>query len=139
LQPTPLKRKLGDKWARRIAVNTLRSVVRRGYTVAQAGYFTVTSPNRWFSASQFPNRFPEFSRSRKSASPENRAATFAPSAWAGPKTADNREITLPLQVAIPGAIDRGRIRFIMILLAAALLTAAVLWWIIETGSTRLAG
>lgn len=116
-------------------MNTLRSVIRRGYTVAQAGYFTVTSPNRWFSGSQFPNRFPELSRSRKSAVPEDRLTRNALWAVDAPKGPADREISLPLQVAIPGAIDRGRVRFIMIVLAAIALTLAVLWWIIQTGSS----
>jgi hypothetical protein len=118
-------------------MNILRSVIRRGYTVAQAGYFTVTSPNRWFSASQFPDRFPELSHSRNPSAPEGGAAPKTPSASSAPNGAGNQEISLPLQVAIPGTIDRGRIRFIVIVLAAAALTFAVLWWIIDSGSSLL--
>ena len=116
-------------------MNLLRSITRRGYTVGTAGWFTVTTPNRWFSASHLPGGVHDLlGQSKKprpavSPAPPSTTVLETPSAQNAPEHVANQEITLPLQVTIPGAIDRGLIRFILIVLAAAALTLGALWWL----------
>lgn len=104
-------------------MNILRSVVRRGFTVAQAGYFTVTSPNRWFSARQFADRYPELSRPRMGPS-EDLNTIVKPNAPA----LSGRE-PLPPQFGLigPRADNHPLLRFALVVLAAAALTLIGLW------------
>lgn len=113
-------------------MNTLRSVVRRGFTVAQAGYFTVTSPNRWFSARQFADRYPELSRPRiaPSAGLNTLVKPNAP-------TLSGRE-PLPPQFELigPRADNHPLLRFALVVLAAAVLTLIGLWASGDTQSLK---
>jgi hypothetical protein len=115
-------------------MNILRSVVRRGYTVAQAGYFTVTSPNRWFSASQFPDRFPELSHPKTAAAPSTDSNT----------TLEQNALTLkrteaaPPQFELiePRAQNHRLLRFAVVVLAALALTLVGLWAAGDTPSLK---
>ncbi len=113
-------------------MNALRSVVRRGYTVAQAGYFTVTSPNRWFSASQFPDRFPELSRPKIAASANSNpilaqtAPTFKRTEAAPPQ----------FELIGPRAQNHHMLRFALVVLAALAFTLVGLWAAGDTPSPK---
>lgn len=104
-------------------MNTLRSVVRRGFTVAQAGYFTVTSPNRWFSARQFPDRYPELSRP-KIVAPSDSNAILAQSS-----PSFSRRLQPPPQFKLigPRAESHRLLRFGLVVLGALALTLVGLW------------
>ncbi|HVN93447.1 MAG TPA: hypothetical protein VMT38_07120 [Terracidiphilus sp.] len=113
-------------------MNTLRSVIRRGYTVAQAGYFTVTSPNRWFSASQFPERFPGLSRPKIS-SPADSNAMPAQTA-----TTLQRTETAPPQFELIGPRQQNHrlLRFALVVLGAVFLALVGLWAAGDTPSPK---
>jgi hypothetical protein len=108
-----------------VAVNILRSVTRRGFTVAQAGYFTVTSPNRWFSASQFPDRFPELSHPKtevalstdSNAILEQNALTLKRTEAAPPR----------FELIGPRAQNHRLLRFALVVMAALALALVGLW------------
>jgi hypothetical protein len=106
-------------------MNTLRSVIRRGYTVAQAGYFTVTSPNRWFSASQFPTRFPELSRPRIASAHTNDSNTpMQPNAL--PLIVS--EVPPPqFELIGPRAQNHRVLRFALVVIGALVLALVGLW------------
>ncbi len=113
-------------------MNILRSVVRRGFTVAQAGYFTVTSSNRWFSARQFPDRYPELSRRDISASTDSNTTPGQNTpAFSGPEP-------LPPQFELigPRADNHPLLRFAFVVLAAVALTLVGLWASGDTPSLR---
>jgi hypothetical protein len=104
-------------------MNTLRSVVRRGFTVAQAGYFTVTSPNRWFSARQFSDRYPELSRP-KIAAPSDSNAILGK----GALTFSGRQQPPPqFELIGPRADSHRLLRFVLVVLGAVALTLVGLW------------
>ena len=104
-------------------MNILRSVVRRGFTVAQAGYFTVTSPNRWFSARQFTDRYPELSRPRIVASTDSNTILEQ-----NAPTLSARQPQPPqFELIGPGAENHPLLRFALVVLAAAALTLIGLW------------
>jgi len=109
-------------------MNLLRSVTRRGFTVGTAGWFTITSPRRWFSASQLPTGFQDFlDRPKRTAA---RIIPFPPPSKRDQMALDrtNRtEATIPLQLISPSASNLHLIRLILIVLAAAALTVAALW------------
>ena len=108
-------------------MNILRSVVRRGYTVAQAGYFTVTSPNRWFPASRLRDDFPELiARPKIAADASTKSNVFlAPGA-----TPTGSEVSPPqFELIGPRAQNDRLLRMAFIALVAAALTLALLWWI----------
>lgn len=104
----------------------LRSVTRRGYTVAQAGFFSVTSPNRWFPASKLPDDFPELS-----ARPKAGAAVFASRSISSSQrpSALSASQTSPPQFKLIGAgsQDHRLLRLALIVLAAGALTIVGLW------------
>jgi hypothetical protein len=103
-------------------MNILRSVVRRGFTVAQAGYFTVTSPNRWFPASRLPGGFQDLTGPPKAKSPTVRDQDPAHHSASHENLSQFELIGLRSQnYPLP--------RMALIGLAAAALTLAVLWWV----------
>lgn len=89
----------------------LRSITRRGFEIGTAGWFTVLKPNTWFPASRLPGRF----RYRSSPS----AVT----------TAMDRAISL--RITLPTTKDRRLVRSALVVLAAAAITSALLWWIMH--------
>jgi len=101
----------------------LRSVTRRGFTVSTAGWFTVTSPNRWFASSQFREGFQSHAVQSKGT---------ATTAVADLKTMDcavcEKGVSLP-QIVIPGTQDHRWLRLAWGALAAAAFTFFMLWWI----------
>jgi hypothetical protein len=100
----------------------LRSVTRRGFTVRTAGWFTVTSPNKWFAASQFREGFPSIvSQSQGTAAP----------AAAEPKAigrAGVQETTAPPQILVPGTQDHRLMIRALAALTAIAITFLMLWW-----------
>jgi len=108
----------------------LRSVTRRGFEVGTAGWFTITSPRRWFSASSLPSGFQDFLDRPKRT--EARVIPFPPSPEGDPTAADraNRpDAAPPLQLINPSAQDHRLMRMVLIALIAAALTLLVLWWL----------
>jgi hypothetical protein len=85
----------------------LRSITRRGYSFATAGYFTVLKPNTWFPASRLPGPF----RYRAGQSAPTTAETTAPNI-----------ITL-------AAEPRHPLRLGLIILASAAIVYAMLTWL----------
>jgi len=107
----------------------LRSVTRRGFTVGQAGMFTITSPNRWFSAKRLPSGFQDLiGLSKRTA-----ARVVASPVASAPdrKTLDHvgiEEPSISLHTLESTTQDHRLVRMVLIALAAAALTFAVLWW-----------
>jgi len=91
----------------------LRSITQRGFSVGRAGWFTVLKPNPWFPASRQPGAF----RYRRRSTAEAIGV------------ADRRTPTNPPQILIPASDDRQVIRPALIVLAAAMVTTGLLWWI----------
>jgi len=89
----------------------LRSITRRGFNIGTAGWFTVLKPNTWFPASRLPGRF----RYRGSQSAESTAVDPA----------------ISLRIMIPSTTDRRPARSALVILAAAAVTSALLWWIMH--------
>jgi len=109
-------------------MNLLRSVTRRGFTVGTAGWFTITSPRRWFSASQLPTGFQDFlDRPKRTAA---RIIPFPPPSKRDQMALDrtNRtEATIPLQFISPSASNQHLVRFVLLALTAAALTVFAFW------------
>jgi len=95
----------------------LRTVTRRGYTVGTAGWFTTTSPNRWFPASKFPDGIGQSKETLTAA----RAAAKAPRDVDGAKTT-------PPQIMLLSTRDRHAMRFALAAFPAAAIALLVLWW-----------
>jgi hypothetical protein len=91
----------------------LRSITQRGFSVGRAGWFTVLNPNPWFPASRQPGAFGY----RRHLSTETTVV------------ADRRPPANPPQILIPATNDRQVIRPTLIVLAAAMVTTGLLWWI----------
>ncbi|MGA2909099.1 MAG: hypothetical protein ABSE36_15460 [Terracidiphilus sp.] len=104
-------------------MNIVRSVVRRGFTVAQAGYFTVTSPNRWFSARQFSDRYPELSRPKIVASTDSNTIL----GQNAPTLPGRQQLPPQFELIGPRAENHPMLRFALVVLAAAALTLIGLW------------
>jgi len=106
-------------------MNLLRSITRRGFTVAQAGYFTVTSPNRWFPASRLPGDFPELIARPKIAGD---AATKSNVFTAPGATLPASKVPPPQFELIGPRVQNHRLlRLALTVLAAATLTLVGLW------------
>jgi len=120
----------------------LRSVNRRGFIVASAGWFTVLKPNTWFPASRLPGNFCSYAGQSKGI--ESPQAHENPTE--NPTTAPTPEITsvpdqnaldhvasqktaIPLQIMIPSTHDHRLFRPALIILAAIAITWMFLWWI----------
>jgi hypothetical protein len=100
----------------------LRSVTRRGFSVDSAGWFTVLRPARWFAASRLPDGFRYLhGQSEGNAAPEQKA----------PDHADNQETVIPLHIMESSTQDHYLMRSALIILAAAVLTSVLLWWMIR--------
>lgn len=104
-------------------MNILRSVVRRGFTVAQAGYFTVTSPNRWFSARQFSDRYPELSRPRIGAVADSNNILEQ----SAPTLSGRQPLPPQFELIGPRAQNHRVLRFALVVLGALFLTLVGLW------------
>lgn len=89
----------------------LRSITRRGFEIGTAGWFTVLKPNTWFPASRLPGRF----RYRSSTS----AGTLA------------MDRAISLRITLPITKDHRLVRSALVVLAAAAITSALLWWIMH--------
>lgn len=85
----------------------LRSITRRGFSVGNAGYFTVLKPNTWFPASRLPRPF--------------RYHAGQPSSSLAETTAPNI-ITLPAE-------QRRPMRQALILIASAAIVYALVSWL----------
>jgi len=99
----------------------LRSTTRRGFNVGTAGWFTITSPGRWFPASRLPTGFQDFLDQPKRTAPR-----------IDPPSPDQKvsdQAATPLQFLSPDA-RRSPLRLVLIALVAAVLTLAMLRWII---------
>jgi hypothetical protein len=97
----------------------LRSVIRRGYTVGMAGWFTTTTPNRWFPASRYPESFRQFgSQSKESALSAGEALdrVLGKSAPTSPQF-----MTLSTN-------DQRPARFALVAVLAAAAASFILWW-----------
>lgn len=97
----------------------LRSVTYRGFTVGTAGWFTITSPNRWFAASRMPRRSRYLSEEFQAI--ERREAPRHPES-------DQESPTAPRIMTLP-ARDRSPLRQVLIVLAAITITLVLLCWI----------
>lgn len=89
----------------------LRSITRRGFEIGTAGWFTVLKPNTWFPASRLPGRF-----------------RYRSSAPAGTTSMDR---AISLRITLPTTKDRRLVRSALVVLAAAAITSALLWWIMH--------
>ena len=120
----------------------LRSVNRRGFIVASAGWFSVLKPNTWFPASRLPGDFCSYAdQSKGIASPqahenstENPTTTPPPVSTSVPDQnaldcAASQETAIPLQILIPSTQDHRLMRLALIVLAAIAITWMFLWWI----------
>ena len=92
-------------------MNLLRSITRRGFNVGTAGWFTVLRANPWFPASRLPGSF----RYHGIKSVEAPAAHPVVSPW----------------IMMPRTTDRRLLQRGSIIVSAALITSALLWWIMH--------
>ena len=110
---------------------------RRDFIVAPNGLYTVLKSAGWFAAWRLPGGFRYLvPQSKGTASPkthENPPAvypterTFA-RGQKDPGHADSQEMAMLSQGVIPSTRDRRPLRLVFIVLAAAAITAIVLWW-----------
>ena len=98
----------------------LRSVTRRGFTVGTAGWFTITSPNRWFAASRLP---------RKSRYLSEEFQTIAGSQ--GIRHSGSQEAAVLPRIMTLERDKRHPMRIALILLASMAITLALLCWIVR--------
>lgn len=97
----------------------LRSVTRRGFTVGTAGWFSVTSPNRWFAASRFPRASRYISEEFQAIeSPKPPAHSITPIG-----------AVIPPRIITLGADQRHPVRRLLILSVAFAISLIMLWWI----------
>ena len=99
-----------------------RSWKRREFAVTQAGYFTVLKPTGGFSAALPPG-------SRYLNDPSKGPVPLPTPDQMAPGHSVNPETTISLQLVDPPAQDRHSIRLILIVLAAAAIMFALLWWL----------
>lgn len=100
----------------------LRSVTRRGFTVGTAGWFTITSPNRWFAASRLPRASRYLSEEFQTIeSPKVSGHVFSKPA--------NSEAATPPRIMALSADERHPAWQLLILSIAFAITLAMLWWI----------
>jgi len=92
-------------------MNLLRSITRRGFNVGTAGWFMVLRANPWFPASRLTGG----SRYNGIQSAEATAAHYAVSP----------------RIMVPRTTDRRLLQRGSIIISAALITSALLWWIMH--------
>lgn len=97
----------------------LRSVMRRGFSVGSAGYFTVLKPNTWFAASRLSDSFRYPMDRYKGVAEGQNSLDFQ----AG------QAAKMPSLLVRWRPQEPRRVRMALILLAAIMITAALLWWI----------
>jgi hypothetical protein len=97
----------------------LRSVSRRGFNVATAGWFTVLKPNTWFPASRLP---------RTSPGPGIRMGGTVGGAMSPASLPGH---SLRWAAMERSAEDRNRIRLTSAILGGLAITSAMLWWIMH--------
>ncbi len=100
----------------------LRSVLRRGYTVGTAGFFTITSPNRWFAASRLPEDFPFAADHTKE------TAALSAAELKAPGYVEGQPAEVPADFLQASKPDRHTMRLALIFLGAAAVALALLWW-----------
>jgi hypothetical protein len=98
----------------------LRSLTRRGSRVESAGYFTVLMSGEWFPASRLPQGFHRHPGQLK----DNDALGLETLNQAGNPQAAFLSQTMKLS-----KLDRRPMRFALIVMSAAAITYALLWWI----------
>ena len=99
----------------------LRSVKRRGSTVASAGFYTVLNANSWFAASRLPSHF--FTLSERS----KEAVSVAALEEKAQNPLHNQGSTLSLSVMNLSAQDHRFLRAVLVVLAALGVSYALLW------------
>ncbi|MFZ0338632.1 MAG: hypothetical protein WAL45_11405 [Terracidiphilus sp.] len=100
----------------------LRSVLRRGYTVGTAGFFTITSPNRWFAASRLHEDFPfTADHTKETAAPSADELKF-------PNYVEGKPAEVPADFLQEIKPDRHTMRLALIFLGAAAVALTLLWW-----------
>ncbi len=103
-------------------MKVLRSVLRRGYTVGTAGFFTITSANRWFAASRLVEDFPTVTdHTKRTAAPSE--AELKASAYV-----EGRPAEVPADFLQESKPDRHTMRLALVFLGAAAVALALLWW-----------
>ena len=100
----------------------LRSVLRRGYTVGTAGFFTITSPNRWFAASRLPEDFPS------AAGHSKETAALSDAELKTPGYVEGQPAEVPADFLQESKPDRHTMRLALVFLGAAAVALALLWW-----------
>ncbi len=110
-----------------------RSWNRREFSVTPAGFFTVLKPQGWFSAARLSQGFRYLIGPPKGSVPSTSTGVLEQK---GPAQTDSNEAPAVLQIIAPSASERHLLRFILIVLIAALLTLAVLWWMIPVNPFR---
>jgi hypothetical protein len=98
----------------------LRSVMRRGFSVGTAGYFTVLKPNTWFAASRLSDSFRY---------PSDRSKGVAAAQQTTLVHADSGTTTMPSLLVRWAPQEPRLVRIVLIALAAIAITSALLWWI----------
>jgi hypothetical protein len=103
-----------------------RSWNRREFDIRPAGYFTVTKSAGWFAAWRLPGGF----RYLFPQSGEAKAPAAAPaSAFTPNEKAIDQGRAILSQSMVPVRDDQGLMQLVLIVLAAAAITFALLWWI----------
>ncbi|MFP5235697.1 MAG: hypothetical protein ACLGSD_07325 [Acidobacteriota bacterium] len=100
----------------------LRSVTRRGFTVGTAGWFTVTSPTRWFAASRLP-------RASRYLSEEFQTIPSARTAERPISHTGSGETAAPRIMALQ-PLERSPMRQVLAVLTAITITLGMLCWIV---------
>jgi hypothetical protein len=106
---------------------------RRESSVTSNGFFTVLRSDRWFSAAHLPgvSRYlADQSKGTASTQADKNSAenpTGAPTST--PNHAGSQETAILSQSMIPSTHDRSLIRPVLIVLAAAVITGILLWWL----------
>lgn len=90
----------------------LRSVTRRGFSVATAGWFTVLKPNTWFAASRL----------------QGHRHNGRPKVGAEPGSLNPATPSLSVNLR---ANDPGSMRLALTIMGATAITSVLLWWIMH--------
>ena len=102
----------------------LRSVKRRGFSVGSAGWFTVLRPDTWSPVSRLPS-------SHRRLGIQTRETTEQMTEHSAPKIANDQVSAVPWQVFEQNEQPRHPMRSASIVLAALVITAAMLWWVMH--------
>jgi len=109
-------------------MNGPRSRNRREFNVTTTGWFTVLKPTRWSSAARLPDGLRYLvGGARQTAVPTPALMPAQEQKVLG--QAGARQTTMSPQIAMPNTYDHSLMRPALIVLAAAAITLALLWWI----------